>query len=1213
MDLFLDRLITHTGHDWVAQCVTLYADDIHVGCSFESEGALRTAVTNMGHLLDILEDLCMTISCEKSFLLLTVAGTNPRLYMKPYIRRGSHGTTFEIPRSTGQTTSIPMKSSGRYLGAIMSYRMMEELTWKHRCKSAWLAFNRLKKWLQSRQLSVRYKMHLWQSCVHTILTYGILDMNSTVKTLHQYQQTVYTMIRMVIGDHSYRTHHTHQQAFQAHHIELPLPMLGRLAMNMLRRLNRREDTIASDDIVLTIPWTHLTETLRLIDAIHDTSAQVPIAVDQHQPVSTQAQQCPCCPFVTDSIPNLRRHLTVTTAQPRHWWPTAMDRVDIEDREPYITLYPLRPRLPTGPQLPCGLDSDGCMHCGEIFMSRSGLRRHITEGRCMSFDPLTSPQPLNAADRWSSLHAAGQFTAPVLTAIHRIKLTLTCQFCGTRYQRQGDLVAHLLQSHPALWNNSQETLRFLLQTVIAHTGCLCNPQVHQTNRTHVCTVVRQLAMAFHQSELEVLVPTVYSPQLLDAMLVNLGNTEQIQRLRVLLHDRQFSSLWQDLDVLILLRSRSCCCQSMDYGAWDSHDQALMDSLQALAPMFLGTRKQELANDDRTTKRHKGPKQEEHGDQRQVQVLTQVVTKMAQLLLNHERSLQTLHHQDSYVIFARTHPIGMMPIMATLAQEWKTKAPQNQENPQWLTLRSHLLRGLLQELLTRVVQLQESQPGQQLWDTAVAKQTILQDGSWVYMKWSPSDQQLIPTKRTPIPMGQMVKLLKVLIAALQDNMHVLRFQSLRTQQEVTLRDSELWATFNELTGNSVWGLMAMSLKRHQQVYSKPAQQLADLLGKGKGRGKGKQVLTMLALQNPGSLCYANSATLCYWWSCLSRVNFQYQDWGSQSATFLNLLQRDNNIMISLDEYEWFNQLIASWQDPDSQADSAEFTHRLLTWVGTPIVSNRWERRVHTSERTELHDSGDTYMPITLQLDMDMIADNEVSLESLVRLWHGELGMSAGLTDPSDLVVLHIDRLFHNDTGRLQKLHTVIRFCWLVQIPILQHDMPVRWEPYQLVAAFAHIGEAQGGHYQALLKTFPETTDLANPTMWLFCDDGREPQPRWTIPPQFEEGVTCFWLCRCNQVELHRLPSQVPVRQTTTDEALIALLADPQTSRNGQLVINLHAPSCPSWLIPGPLFTPLGNPRELPQRSGPEKMSKKKKRALQNGPHAVASSHLISSVSP
>ena len=165
-------------------------------------------------------------------------------------------------------------------------------------------------------------------------------------------------------------------------------MLGRLAMDMLRRLNRRADTSASDDIVLTIPWTHLTETLRLIDSIHDTSAQVPIAVDQHQPVSTQAQQCPCCSFVTNSIPNLRRHLTVahakyqhrttaifpldfalhgrpqcshchqvfttwrsfsihiernccqvTAAQPRHWWRPAMDRVDIEDREPTLASQP----------------------------------------------------------------------------------------------------------------------------------------------------------------------------------------------------------------------------------------------------------------------------------------------------------------------------------------------------------------------------------------------------------------------------------------------------------------------------------------------------------------------------------------------------------------------------------------------------------------------------------------------------------------------------------------------------------------------------------------------------------------------------------------------------------------------------------------------------------------------------------------------------------
>lgn len=49
---------------------------------------------------------------------------------------------------------------------------------------------------------------------------------------------------------------------------------------------------------------------------------------------------------------------------------------------------------------------------------------------------------------------------------------------------------------------------MLQTIGSQTGCLCNPSVRGNNRTHVCTVLRQLAMIWHQCELELLVPTVY---------------------------------------------------------------------------------------------------------------------------------------------------------------------------------------------------------------------------------------------------------------------------------------------------------------------------------------------------------------------------------------------------------------------------------------------------------------------------------------------------------------------------------------------------------------------------------------------------------------------------------------------------------------------------------------------------------------------------------
>ena len=885
---------------------------------------------------------------------------------------------------------------------------------------------------------------------------------------------------------------------------------------------------------------------------------------------------------------------------------------------------------------------------------------------MSFDPLSSPQPLNAADRWSSLHAAGQFTAPVLTAIHRIKLTLTCQFCGTRYQRQGGLVAHLLQSHPALWNNSQETLRFLLQTVIAHTGCLCNPQVHQNNRTHVCTVVRQLAMAFHQSELEVLVPTVYSPQLLDAMLVNLGNTEQIQRLRVLLHDRQFSSLWQDLDVLILLRTRCVICggfyhaTQMMYHLLTMHHDACMWAAQITYQLSISMQSMQpqdyqcqfcqlIFNLPHSPSDLMEPRERCLRLQAHFHSGCPVLRQIALLLLpthglrgvglprpsadgqpasagtnvpGHTQTGARKRRQDNQTPQgAQTRGARRSTTSTgvdTGRHEDGTTAPEPRAQPPDLAP-SGLLRYLCPHPSNRNdAHHGHTGPGMEDESATEPGEPPMVDVTQPSPPRSPSRiaDQSGATTREPARTatmghrggeadhlaGRVMGLHEVVAIGPTTHSHQADTHPDGSNGEApespdrSTPGQHARPTFSEpqdATRSHLAGLRTvghiqradgeLSVGPHGHVVEEAPTgvlQTCPTAGRPPGQGQRtrqgetgeaaaihpddidansvtfqhrhdlRQMLTMLVLQNPGSLCYANSATLCYWWSCLSRVNFQYQDWGSQSATFLNLLQRDNTTMISLDEYEWFNQLIASWHDPDSQADSAEFTHRLLTWVGTPIVSNRWERRVHTSERTELHDSGDTYMPITLQLDMDMIADNEVSLESLVRLWHGELGMSAGLTDPSDLVVLHIDRLFHNDTGRLQKLHTVIRFCWLVQIPILQHDMPVRWEPYQLVAAFAHIGEAQGGHYQALLKTFPETTDLANPTMWLFCDDGREPQPRWTIPPQFEEGVTCFWLCRCNQVELHRLPSQVLVRQTTTDEALIAMLADPQTSRNGQV---------------------------------------------------------------
>ena len=55
MDLFLQQLAALVGFPWIMECLTIYADDVHVGCQFLSEFSLHTHLTNIGHALDVIE------------------------------------------------------------------------------------------------------------------------------------------------------------------------------------------------------------------------------------------------------------------------------------------------------------------------------------------------------------------------------------------------------------------------------------------------------------------------------------------------------------------------------------------------------------------------------------------------------------------------------------------------------------------------------------------------------------------------------------------------------------------------------------------------------------------------------------------------------------------------------------------------------------------------------------------------------------------------------------------------------------------------------------------------------------------------------------------------------------------------------------------------------------------------------------------------------
>ena len=132
-----------------------------------------------------------------------------------------------------------------------------------------------------------------------------------------------------------------------------------------------------------------------------------------------------------------------------------------------------------------------------------------------------------------------------------------------------------------------------------------------------------------------------------------------------------------------------------------------------------------------------------------------------------------------------------------------------------------------------------------------------------------------------------------------------------------------------------------------------------------------------------------------------------------------------------------------------------------------------------------------------------------------------------DTADPICIHVDRFLRLPSGQVTKSSTPIGFHWGILVPVFTHgpdSTDCSWEGFQVVAATAHLGSSDAGHYQCILKTGHEARANQEPALWLHCDDNRTPQPCWYLPPEFAAGVTCFWLCKCDSLDLHDMREDI-----------------------------------------------------------------------------------------
>ena len=242
-------------------------------------------------------------------------------------------------------------------------------------------------------------------------------------------------------------------------------------------------------------------------------------------------RCEVCQHACETISSLYQHLHQAHKLQVHDW------------------------LPSRDSLP---HSEGCSHCGEIFETRAGLRRHIIDCRCAHFDPDAPNQSLLPTQKWNTVLLRGTISRDDLSPAERLDLTLRCQFCSTGYDRPMDMQAHLMNAHGAEWTASQDLLRFCLQTMQSHTGCLCNPSGNERSSTHICLVYRQLSMIFQQSTHDILVATQFCRAQVARDFPSLLSMEAHPLILRFLCERSFSCLWTDSHVTALLRQTCILC-------------------------------------------------------------------------------------------------------------------------------------------------------------------------------------------------------------------------------------------------------------------------------------------------------------------------------------------------------------------------------------------------------------------------------------------------------------------------------------------------------------------------------------------------------------------------------------------------------------------------------------------------------------------------------
>eukprot|EP00438_Fugacium_kawagutii_P005724 Skav230028 [mRNA] locus=scaffold261:226175:231787:- [translate_table: standard] len=484
--LYVAHIFSVATHDipmaWLLQVVTCFADDIHLGATFDCVQQMQEHMHHCATFIRVLQDFGLLVNEHKSKALVRLVGKDLRTAQKHLVHI-KHGSRHLHITDQSNTFYIPLTHEVTYLGIRLTYHNMERCTTQHRIHCAWVTQRRLAMWLHRKKLPMALRIHLWQVSVFSSLTYGIWTVGCTPTTLHQLIHTIQHMLRKVLGDFSQHTRRTHQQAFDHAGIRAPEQLLLESALSFQRSIVQRNQHVTHRDIVLQGHWEHLTYTITLLQSLQVTGPGLRIA---EQSQAGPHLTCAFCSFTTFSSSTLRRHLTNVHAQP------SFTQCHSNPYEHALAGKPV------------------CKHCHTQFTDWPAFRTHVNRNCCrmiappaqLEEDPALQHSTLRPADLaflrgkdWSHDFlrsvAARQWEAiktniPACTILQRY-----CMLCGVTVERMQKMNNHHRTCHATLMDQVPEKAHELCQALITESPCRFCGKAYRT--THQCPVLTQVAI------------------------------------------------------------------------------------------------------------------------------------------------------------------------------------------------------------------------------------------------------------------------------------------------------------------------------------------------------------------------------------------------------------------------------------------------------------------------------------------------------------------------------------------------------------------------------------------------------------------------------------------------------------------------------------------------------------------------------------------------